>query len=32
MNANGAMLTAVSTAQTGSTVADTAPNAPASAS
>src|SRR5438552_13802358 len=32
MNANGAMLTAMSTAQTGSTVADTAPNAPASAS
>jgi len=32
MNANGATLTAVSTAQTGSTVADTAPNAPASAS
>ena len=32
MNANDAMLTAVATAQTGSTVADTAPNAPASAS
>ena len=32
MNANDALLTAVATAQTGSTVADTAPNAPASAS
>ena len=32
MNANDAMLTAVATAQTGSKVADTAPNAPASAS
>jgi len=32
MNASDAMLTAVATAQTGSTVADTAPNAPASAS
>ena len=32
MNANDAMLTALATAQTGSTVADTAPNAPASAS
>ena len=32
MNANDAMLTALVTAQTGSTVADTAPNAPASAS
>ena len=30
MNANDAMLTALATAQTGSTVADTAPNAPAS--
>ena len=29
MNANGATLTALTTAQTGSTVADTAPNAPA---
>ena len=32
MNANDATLTALATAQTGSTVADTAPNAPASAS
>ena len=32
MNANDALLTAVATAQTGSTVADAAPNAPASAS
>jgi hypothetical protein len=32
MNANDAMLTALATAQTGSTVADTAPNAPAAAS
>jgi hypothetical protein len=32
MNANDAMLTTVATAQTGSPVADTAPNAPASAS
>ena len=32
MNANDAMLTALATAQTGSTVADAAPNAPASAS
>ena len=32
MNANDAMLTAVATAQTGSKVAGTAPNAPASAS
>ena len=32
MNANDAVLTTVATAQTGSMVADTAPNAPASAS
>ena len=32
MNANDAMLTALATAQTGSTVPDIAPNAPASAS
>ena len=32
MNANDALLTAVATAQTGSTVPDIAPNAPASAS
>jgi hypothetical protein len=32
MNANYAMVTALATAQTGSMVADTAPNAPASAS
>jgi hypothetical protein len=32
MNANDAMLTALATAQAGSMVADTAPNAPASAS
>src|SRR6516162_7124803 len=32
MNANDVMLTAVATAQTGSTIPDIAPNAPASAS
>jgi hypothetical protein len=32
MNANDAMLTALATAQRGSTVADTAPNAPANPS